>query len=508
MYKKYYAFTLLCASILFNGALGSFIHSENTVKGKQNEFNWKVLGVFARNTPIYQQGMEKFAKDVFDISNGQLNIEYFAAKEYKGIERSEVFDLVSGGVVEMGFGTSIDWASDRIPGSDFWYAVPFGLNAKGMYAWLHRGGGLEIWRETYEQFNLIPFPVGNIGGAMGGWFRNKIEEISQIKGITIRTWGLHSKVMIALGAKTNSKTAAKALDDYNKGEMDAIVGLGPFSDQMFKFYRGPKYYYYPGWQEPGGVLSLIINKNAWKKLPEHLQKTIEIVCGNTYHYIYNQFESMNSKALKEFKNIEDVKLIEFPPEVMDEFRRLTKEVLEEESAKNKDFKRIYEAFKKFKKENIDSGWDKILDDSVYSERMLELISELSNSKVVKARQKGNNSVIITLSGDLSFSSNSAIPKPALSSEIKRSAKIIRDYSTSIKLIKVEGHTDSVGDEMVNWKLSMNRAIAVKELLIENDIGSPLLIKAIPYGPSVPIVLDEKNEEDRRQNRRVEIIIEF
>jgi TRAP-type mannitol/chloroaromatic compound transport system substrate-binding protein len=451
--------------------------------------------------------MEKLAKDIYAVSKKQLNIQIYAAGEYGDIKlSSDLFEAVSKGTVEMGFGATLTWAAGKISGGDFWYAVPFGLSAKDMHAWLFRGGGLEIWRETYEPFNIIPFPVGNTGGAMGGWFRNKITDTSDFMGMNIRMTGLHAKIMQKVGANRIWMRANETLNAYNKGEIDAIVLLGPYADERFNLHKGPKYYYYPGWQEPGGVLSLIINKKAWGDLPEHLQKTIEIVSGNTYQYVYNQFETLNSLALKELQN-EGVELIEFPPAVMEEFRRLSKEVLEEESAKNKDFKRIYEAFKKFKEENIDSGWGKILDDAVYSDKMSGLIKELSNSKVAKAHQKGNNSLIITLSGDLSFSSNSAIPKPALSTEIKRASKIIGDHAASIKLIRVEGHTDSAGVEMANWKLSLERARAVADLLIKDGIKHSL-IRAIPYGPSDPIVPNEKNEDDRRKNRRVEIVIEF
>ncbi|NIM12329.1 MAG: hypothetical protein GTO45_09465 [Candidatus Aminicenantes bacterium] len=129
---------------------------------------WKIVSVVARNMPIYQNGIEKFANDVKVISNGQLYIEIYSAGEYENIKPYDVFDAVSMGKVEMGFGTSPYWGGEKIPGSNFLYAVPFGLSARDMHAWLYRGGGLKLWREMYEPFNLIPFPVGNTGGAMGG----------------------------------------------------------------------------------------------------------------------------------------------------------------------------------------------------------------------------------------------------------------------------------------------------------------------------------------------------
>ncbi|NIM12326.1 MAG: hypothetical protein GTO45_09450 [Candidatus Aminicenantes bacterium] len=119
---------------------------------------------------------------------------------------------------------------------------------------------------------------------------------------------------------------------------------------------GPKYYYHPGWHEPGGVLALIVNKKAWDSLTPDLKKTIETVCGNTYGFIYNQFQTMNARALKELQDKEKVKLMEFPKEVLDRLEQLSRDVLEEEAKKDPQFKRVYEAFKKFKEENKAYGW--------------------------------------------------------------------------------------------------------------------------------------------------------
>jgi len=409
----------------------------------------------------------------------------------------------------MGFGTSLYWGADNIGGSDFWYAIPFGLSAKDMYAWLFRGGGLELWRDLYEPFNVIPFPIGNTGGAMGGWFKNEIPETDfekYFEGLNIRAMGLREKVYQKLKANTlNSIRMMNANDAYIRNEIKAIVGLGPYTDLKYKLYHGPKYYYYPGWQEPCGILSIIINKDAWNNLPDNLKRTIEVACGNTYQYISNQFDSMNAKAIPELEK-EGVIFKEFPPKLMAKFRELTNEVLEEEAAKNAQFKRIYEAFKKFKESNVDTGWGKYMEDAVYSETAAQkFIKGLGTYSALSARQEGNNSIVITFSGDTSFGSWSSVPKPVLASEIARIATIIKNYP--YRWIKVEGHSATDGEEYPNWAISKKRADAVADLLVSNGIDR-LKIKVIAYGESNPLIEVEKTEADRSKNRRVEITIEF
>jgi len=514
MYKKYYVFIVFCILI---GLTGIFLYSQEQTQVKK--IKWKVLSAVARNTSIYQNGMEKFAEDVKIISDGLFEIEYFAAPEYKEIDRYDVFDAVSRGTVEMGFGNSTFWKEkNELPGSEFMYAVPFGLSAKDMYAWLYRGSGLELWREMFEPFNVIPFPIGNTGGAMGGWFRSEIKRDFNFSGVKIRAVGLTAKVYKKLEAIIPEKSmkAADALAAYNNGNLDAIVGLGPFSDQGFHFYQGTKYYYYPGWQEPGGVISLIINKKLFERLPLKFQKTIEIACGNTYQYISNQFDSMNSKALRELVEKEGVLLKKIPPEVLDKFREKSKEVLDEEAMKSPQFAKIYRAFKKFKEDNVNSGWSKIVDETVYSEPASSNISEttvskfierLSDSELAKARQIGKNNVFISFSGDGLFASWAFQPTPAFSDEIAHIAKIILDNSFSIKSIIVEGHAATDGFENKNLEVSKKRADAVAEILTANGIDKSL-IKVIAYGENYPIITPDDTEQKRRINRRVEIVIEF
>lgn len=478
MSKKYYLLFFSLCAIVF--AFVIFKLFNNQGPGKNISLKWKLYSEYPDINPIFKEGMEKFIDDVKMMTDGQLTIEYIPLGEKGNIDGKKIFDAVADETVEMGFGISRFWAVDKIPGSDFWYAIPFGLNTRDMYAWLNQGGGLELWRKMYKPFNIVSFPIGDTGGAMGGWFRNEIRDIFDIKGLSIRERGLPAKVWEKLNARAiPALSGIDFLEAYKNNKIDAIVALGPYFDQYYQFHKGPQYYYYPGWQEPCGLLSLIINKNKWDQLPENFKKIIEMACNNTYQYILDRFNISNSAALLELQK-RGVKIMEFPPALLDKFRELTNELLEDEARKSPQFAEIYRSFKEFKENIVDSGWNKIVQEAVYSETtVLNFTKELeqANSEVVeKVYKKENKKVVISLN-------NKDIDK-----EIPAIAKIINDYSISIRSIMVEGPSE-------------NREKAKKIAVMLDDQTNEVLTKKIFYGNTAQI-------GDNKSLYRIEIVIEF
>jgi len=315
-------------------------------KGKT--YNWKLVTTWPPNFPIFQEGVERFAKDVKALSDGRLDIKVFAGGEL--VPPLQAFDAVSQGTVEMSHGAAYYWAG-KIPAGQFFTAVPFGLNAQGMNAWLYAGGGLELWRELYKPYNLVPFPMGNTGVQMGGWFNKKIDSIADLKGLKMRIPGLGGKVFAKAGGTPVLMAGGEIYTALDRGTIDATEWVGPFHDERLGLYRAAKYYYYPGWHEPGPVLELNVNARAWSSLTPDLQKAIEIAASATNTWMLAQFEAKNLQALAKLKDEHHVQVYEFPNEVIAELRRMSAVVLEEEAAKDADFKRIYQAYKAFAEDN-------------------------------------------------------------------------------------------------------------------------------------------------------------
>ncbi len=317
-------------------------------------FRWKMVTAWPPNFPIFQEGAERFAKEVKIMSSGRLNIQVFAGGQL--VPPLQTFDAVSQGTVEMGHGAAYYWAGS-VPAAQFFTAVPFGLNAQGMNAWLYGGGGLELWREVYKPYNLVPFAVGNTGVQMGGWFRNKINSINDLKGLKMRIPGLGGKVMAKAGVNPVLLAGAELYTALERGTIEAVEWAGPFHDMRLGLYRAAKYYYYPGWHEPGPVLEMTVNRKAWESLPKDLQLIIETAAAASNVSMLSEFEAKNLRALRTLQNKYKIKTYEFPRDVIRQLHKYTKQVLGEEAAKDKTFKKVYSAYEKFRKQH--DAWDGI-----------------------------------------------------------------------------------------------------------------------------------------------------
>ena len=340
--------------------------SGDSVTDHSKTFKWKMVTTWPANFPIFQEGAERFADDVRVMSNGRLDIHVYAGGEL--VPALQVFDAVSNGVVEMGHGSPYYWAG-KVPEAQFFSSVPFGMTAKGMNAWLYNAGGLELWNEIYKPFNLIAMPMGNTGVQMGGWFNKQINTMDDIHGLRMRIPGLGGKVFKKAGGNPVLMAGSEIYTALERGTLDATEWVGPFHDMRLGLNRAAKYYYYPGWHEPGTVFELMINNTKWSLLPEDLQKIVQTAAAANSEWIYAQMEFHNQQALKELRTKQNVQIIEFPKEVLSEFKRLTKETLDEEAAANAMFKQVYEAYESFRADYED--WDELSEESYQASLRLE-----------------------------------------------------------------------------------------------------------------------------------------
>ncbi len=317
------------------------------VWAKGKTYNWKMVTTWPPNLPVLQTGAERFAKRVGQVSEGRIKIKVFAGGEL--VPPMNVFDAVSQGTVECGSGASYYWAG-KVPAAQWFAAVPFGLNAQGINAWLYSGGGLKLWEEVYAPFNLIARPQGNTGVQMGGWFRKEMKTIGDYKGLKMRIPGLGGKVIAKAGGTVVLLPGGEIFTSLERGVIDATEWVGPMHDLRMGFYKAAKYYYYPGWHEPGTCLEVMFNKKKYDSLPKDLQAIIDAVAMETNLWSLSEFEAGNGAALQELITKHKVQLVRFPDKLLDDLRKLAKETMEEEAAKDAMSRKVHEAFKKFKKQ--------------------------------------------------------------------------------------------------------------------------------------------------------------
>ena len=313
----------------------------------QETFEWKLVTTWPKNYPGLGLAPENFAKQVEAMSGGRLKIKVFGAGQL--VPAFEVFDAVSQGTAQMGHGASYYWTG-KSKATAFFTSVPFGLNAQEMNGWLHYGGGLELWRELYDEFNLIPFAGGNTGVQMAGWFHREINSMEDIKGLKMRIPGLGGDVITRAGGVSVTMPGGELYTSMQTGVIDATEWVGPYNDLAFGFHQVAKYYYYPGWHEPGPILELIVNKQALASLPADLQAIVEGAARAVNQDMLDEYTARNNTALVELVETHGVDVRKLPDDVIAELRRLSAEVLEELAEEDELSRRIAESVKAFQKQ--------------------------------------------------------------------------------------------------------------------------------------------------------------
>ena len=339
--------TVLLALFLVSCSGGDDKTAPSGVVEKQQYFKWKLVTTWPKNYPGLGTAPENFAKKVDAMSNGRLQIKVFGAGQL--VPAFEVFDAVSQGTAEMGHGASYYWTG-KSKAAAFFTSVPFGLNAQEMNGWLHYGGGLELWRELYSGFNLVPFAAGNTGVQMAGWFNREINSMDDIKGLKMRIPGMGGDVITRAGGVSVTIAGGELYTAMQTGVIDALEWVSPYNDIALGFHQVAKYYYYPGWHEPGPTLELIVNKDALATLPDDLQAIVETAARAVNQDMLDEYTARNNEALISLVETHGVQLRKLPDEVIAELRSISAEMLEELADDSDISRRIAESVKAFQRQ--------------------------------------------------------------------------------------------------------------------------------------------------------------
>jgi TRAP-type mannitol/chloroaromatic compound transport system substrate-binding protein len=315
-----------------------------------------------KNFPGLGVGAENLAKIINKLSNNRIQIRVFGANEL--VPPLEVFDYVSNGGAELGHSGAYYWKG-KSEACQFFSSVPFGMNAQEMNAWLYYGGGLELWSKLYSKFNLVPRPAGNTGVQMGGWFNKLIEKTSDLKGLKMRIPGLGGEVLSRAGGVPITLAGAEIFTALQTGTIDATEWVGPYNDRAFGLHKAAKYYYYPGWHEPGPTIECMINKDAYNSLPDDLKFIVDMGCKAANIDMLADYTSKNNKALK-FLSSKKIIIKEFPAEILDSLREISIEVLKEIGSTDKITKEVYLSYIKFQEEV--TPWTKLSEKSYINSR--------------------------------------------------------------------------------------------------------------------------------------------
>jgi len=333
--------------------LGTGLAAARTA-GAKSQYRWKMVTTWPKNFPGLGTSANKLAALIGELSGGRIAVKVYGAKEL--VPAFETFDAVSRGTAEMGHGAAYYWKG-KSEAAQFFATVPFGLTAQELNAWLYYGGGMELWRELYEGFQLIPAPAGNTGVQMGGWFNKEINSLDDLAGLKMRIPGLGGEVLRRLGGIPVNLPGGELFTSLQSGAIDATEWAGPYNDLAFGLYKAAKYYYYPGWHEPGTTLEAIINKAAFEELPQDLRSIVLNACKVVNQDLLCEYGARNPAALETLRTKHHVELRRFPEEVLQALRRLSVEVVAELAEKDAFSRRVYTSYRAFYAASV--GWSDV-----------------------------------------------------------------------------------------------------------------------------------------------------
>ena len=310
----------------------------------QPEIKWRLAASWPKSLDTIFGGAEYLAKRVAEATDNKFQIRVFAGGEI--VPALQVLDAVQNNTVEMGHTASYYYVGkDMTFGIDC--TIPFGMNARQQNAWMTHGGGLELLRNFFKDYNVYNIPAGNTGAQMGGWYRKEIKTVDDLKGLKFRIGsGLAGAVLTKLGVVPQTIPGGDIYPALEKGTIDAAEWVGPYDDEKLGFYKVAKYYYYPGWWEGQAQLSAYVNLGQFQGLPKSYQAILTAACAETTSWMQGKYDTENVAAMRRLI-AGGTELRPFSREILDACYKATQEFYAETTAKNPKWKAIYEPWKKF-----------------------------------------------------------------------------------------------------------------------------------------------------------------
>jgi len=312
----------------------------------QAAIRWRLTSSFPKALDTLFGVNDVFAAKVKEMSGGKFEISTHAAGEL--VPAFGTIDATKDGTVEMS-NTAPYYYFGKDETFALGCAIPFGLNARQMNAWMYEGNGLKLMRDFYRNYNIISFPMGNTGAQMGGWFRKPIKSLAEFKGTKFRVGGFAGKVVERIGGVPQNIPGGEIYQALEKGTIDAAEWVGPYDDLKLGFYKVAKNYAYPGWWEGGPQLELHVNTKAYDSLSSEYKAIISAAAAYAHMDMQAKYDAKNAAALKTLV-AGGARLFPFSKDLMDAAFKEAMALYSELSAKNPNWKKVYEDYSNFRRE--------------------------------------------------------------------------------------------------------------------------------------------------------------
>lgn len=305
--------------------------------------NWTMVTAWPKGAPGVGGSADRFAQMVGAMSGGRLNVTVYGAGEI--VPAFEALDAVQQGTAHLLHGTPYYWVG-KTRTLNYFTTLPFGMTATEYSAWLRFGGGLELWRELYADFGVMPFYAGSSGVQAGGWFTRPIDTLDDLQGLKFRIAGLGGEVLSRLGVNAVLIPPGEIGPALLSGAIDGADWVGPWNDIAFGLYQAAKYYYLPGWHEAGPALEVTVNMEAWQALPEDLQAIVEMAAAACAEATLADFNFHNIEAYPKLAEL-GVEVRSFSSEIVAKLKEVSAEVVAELAGDSELAGRIHESHMAF-----------------------------------------------------------------------------------------------------------------------------------------------------------------
>jgi TRAP-type mannitol/chloroaromatic compound transport system substrate-binding protein len=298
---------------------------------------------FGRGLPILGPGADRFASLVSTLTEGAINFRHLGAGELS--PPFEILENVGLGAIDAGWSYAGNFEG-QIPAAGLFGSIPFGPDANKYLAWVRNGGGLELWREAYAPFNVVPMPCGVIISEAAGWYTRPIETVEDLRGRSIRIAGLGGRILARLGANPVSLPAGEISTAMQTGRLDGAELSFPSIDVLLGFDQVAGYYYFPGWHQPSGFIEFLMNADRWATLTDSQRSAIETACHDINTWTIAQAVAAQGPVLETFRE-RGVEIRRLPDEVLVALRAAAEGVLDDAAAADDLFRRTWESYRAF-----------------------------------------------------------------------------------------------------------------------------------------------------------------
>jgi TRAP-type mannitol/chloroaromatic compound transport system substrate-binding protein len=332
----------------------------------QPTYRWRMISRWDAQFPNQFAAAQRLAQRIAQMSDGRLTIEVLPPPANEPTENT--LKAVQNGTVELCRSLAYHWRSQS-PVFDFFFVAPFGFTQDEMNTWLRYFGGQELWDEAYAPLGVKAFAVGALGAQSFGWFRQEINSVSDLQGIRFRTTGLGVDILNKLGVKAVNLPPKQIIPAMQAGEIDAFELVGPQVDLQFGAQKVAPFYYFPSYNQPSGMVELVVNRAKYEALPQDLQQIVAIAAQSEHDQGLAEANAGNAQALQTLITQHQTQVRQLPQEVLMALGTASGEIIAEVRSSADDItRRTIESFRNARQ--VLMAWSNATEKSFLSSRTL------------------------------------------------------------------------------------------------------------------------------------------